>query len=84
LALGFIPCGLVYGAVAAAGSTGSPAAAVVGMLAFAAGTAPSLIAVGWLGALAARRFKEIARYVSAPLMVVNAGVLALLAWRTVH
>lgn len=84
VALGFIPCGLVYGAVAAAGSTASPTAAAIGMLAFASGTAPSLIAVGWLGALAAHRFKEVARYVAVPLILVNAGVLALLAWRLVH
>ncbi|MCC7046009.1 MAG: sulfite exporter TauE/SafE family protein [Alphaproteobacteria bacterium] len=84
VALGFSPCGLVYGAVAAAGSTGSPTAAALGMLAFTAGTAPSLIAVGWLGALAANRFKDLARYVAVPLMLVNAAVLAHLAWRLVQ
>ncbi len=81
VALGFLPCGLVYAAVAAAASTGGAVAAALGMLAFVLGTVPPLVAVAWLGALAARRYRTLARYVAPPVMAVNAAILILLAWR---
>jgi len=83
LLLGFIPCGLLYGALAAASATGSVVAGVFGMLAFAAGTIPALLAVGLVGHLAGQRCRtNILRY--APLLLfLNAGVLTLLAWRHV-
>lgn len=83
LALGFLPCGLVYAALAAAASTGDPLAATFAMAAFAAGTAPSLILAGWLGDLAARRYRALARCAMTPLMLVNAAVLFWLAWRLI-
>ncbi len=81
LLLGFLPCGLVYGAVAAAAATGSGLAGAVAMLAFTAGTLPSLVAIGLVGHLAGQRWRtHILRY--APLLLlVNAGILTLLAWR---
>jgi sulfite exporter TauE/SafE len=81
VALGFLPCGLVYAAVAAAASTGVAPAAALGMLAFTLGTVPGLVAVAWLGALAARRFRAVARYAMPPVMAANAVILSLLAWR---
>jgi len=81
VALGFLPCGLVYAAVAAAASTGGALPAALGMLAFVLGTVPGLVAVAWLGALAARRFRALARYAVPPVMAINAMILALLAWR---
>nr|WP_221238487.1 sulfite exporter TauE/SafE family protein [Roseospira visakhapatnamensis] len=77
--LGFIPCGLLYGAVAAAASSGSALAGALAMLVFAAGTVPSLIAVGVAGHLAAARFRQVMTWVAPALMVLNAGVLAFLA-----
>lgn len=83
VALGFIPCGLVYGALAAAAAPGDPLTGAIAMLAFTLGTVPSLLGVGLLGHLAGHRWRgTLLRY--APLMLVlNAGVLTYLAWRTV-
>jgi sulfite exporter TauE/SafE len=44
---GFLPCGLVYGALAAAAFAGSPAAGAAAMLAFGIGTLPLLVAAGF-------------------------------------
>lgn len=79
--LGFIPCGLVYGAAAAAAATGSAVIGALAMLAFTTGTLPSLLAVGLVGHLAGQRWRAgILRY--APLLLLlNAGVLTMLAWR---
>lgn len=81
LLLGFLPCGLLYGALAAAAASGDPWIGMAGMLAFAAGTWPSLFAVGLFGHLAGYRWRApVLRY--APfLLVVNAGMLTWLAWR---
>jgi uncharacterized protein len=58
LMLGFIPCGLVYGALLAVAATGSPLDAVIGMGSFAAGTVPSLLAVSLCGHLVWRRWRD--------------------------
>ncbi|PKU23379.1 sulfite exporter TauE/SafE family protein [Telmatospirillum siberiense] len=83
LLLGFIPCGLLYGALAAAAASGNVLTGMAGMLAFAAGTWPSLFAVGLLGHLAGNRWRApVLRY--APLLLmINAGMLTWLAWRHV-
>jgi hypothetical protein len=61
---GWIPCGLVYGALAAAAFAGSPAAGAAAMLAFGVGTLPNLLAAGLaaarLRAWAARRAVRVA------------------------
>ena len=79
--LGFIPCGLLYGALAAASASGNIATGILGMMVFSLGTMPSLLLVGLVGHLAGQRWRgAILRY--APLLLfVNAGVLILLAWR---
>lgn len=53
LVWGWLPCGLVYGALAAAAFAGGPAAGAVAMLAFGLGTLPNLLAAG----LAAARLR---------------------------
>jgi sulfite exporter TauE/SafE len=83
VALGFIPCGLLYGAIAAAAAAGDPVSGAVGMAAFALGTVPSLVAVGLIGGLAAMRWRGFVTQVATGLLVVNAGVLSYLAWRLV-
>lgn len=64
LVWGWLPCGLVYGALAAAAFAGSPAAGALAMLAFGLGTLPNLLAAGLAAgrvrALAARRAVRIA------------------------
>jgi sulfite exporter TauE/SafE len=60
--LGWLPCGLVYGALTAAAFAGSPAGGAAAMLAFGLGTLPWLLAVGvgaarlraWMGRRAVR------------------------------
>lgn len=81
LLLGFIPCGLLYGAVAAASATGDPLAGLFGMTAFAAGTAPTLIAVGLVGHMAGQHWREGLLRWAPLLLILNAGVLTMLAWR---
>ncbi|UYN98020.1 MAG: sulfite exporter TauE/SafE family protein [Enhydrobacter sp.] len=77
--LGFLPCGLLYGAIAAAAGTGSAAEGAVAMAAFALGTVPALVAVGWGGLMLRRRLGSIARWVATPLLLANAGLLLALA-----
>jgi sulfite exporter TauE/SafE len=71
LVLGLLPCGLLYGALAAAAGTGDARDGAIAMLAFGAGTLPALIGVGWLGLLLRRRLSGIAHWVATPLLVVN-------------
>jgi sulfite exporter TauE/SafE len=80
LALGFLPCGMLYGAVAAAASTGSAVGGAAAMAAFAVGTVPSLVAVGFAGAFFGRRWRTAMRPFAATLFTVNAGFLTVLAW----
>ncbi len=82
LALGFLPCGLLYGALAAAASTGDPLAGAMGMAAFAFGTMPALLAVGLIGRLAAVRWNAVMAGIGPALLLANGGFLLLMAWRT--
>jgi len=77
--LGFLPCGLLYGALAAAGGSGTAAIGALSMAAFAAGTMPALIVVGWLGAIARQRLSGTARWLAVPLLLANALLMTMLA-----
>lgn len=77
--LGFLPCGLLYGALAAAGGTGSAIDGALAMAAFAVGTMPALVATGWGGLLVRRRLRERGRWIAMPLLIGNAGLMLLLA-----
>lgn len=79
IALGFLPCGLIYGALAAAGSTGSWLTGTIAMAAFGLGTMPALVAVGWGGALLRRRLGDVAKWLAAPLLLTNALLMLALA-----
>ena len=70
LVWGGLPCGLVYGALAAAATSGDPARAALGMAAFGLGTAPWLLASG----LAALRLRA---WLSARTFRLAAGGLVL-------
>lgn len=83
LALGFIPCGLLYGAVAVAAASGSALTGALGMAAFALGTLPSLLAVGFAGHLAGRTWRSAVARAAPVIMVVNAGVLGWMAIRMI-
>jgi uncharacterized protein len=77
--LGFLPCGLIYGALGAAAGTGSMLQGALGMAAFSLGTMPALVAVGWGGVLLRRRWQGMARWIAAPLLVVTALLMLALA-----
>ncbi len=79
VALGFLPCGLLYGALAAAAGSGSALAGALAMAAFTASTVPALVAIGCAGAGIAQRWRGIARTLVAPLQAINAAVLVVLA-----
>ena len=49
------------------------------MAAFAMGTVPALIAVGWGGLLVRRRLHGVARWIAPPLLLANAALMLALA-----
>jgi sulfite exporter TauE/SafE len=81
VALGFLPCGLVYAALLAAAAAGSALLAAAAMAAFAAGTVPALFAVGCLGMVAGQRFRAALRVWMVPVLLLNAAVAAGMALR---
>lgn len=83
VALGFLPCGLLYGALAAAAASGRPLAGALAMLAFTLGTVPSLVVVAFAGHVAGRQFRGAAVRLMPALMLINAVALSYLAWRTI-
>lgn len=76
VALGFIPCGMLYAAIAAASAAGSVSGGALAMLAFAIGTVPGLLGVGWAGLLFGRGWQRISA-VLAPIMMLASAVLLL-------
>lgn len=77
--LGFLPCGLVYAALAAAAGAGSVVSGGIAMACFALGTVPALVAVGWGGLIMRRHLRTVARWVSPPLLAGNALIMLALA-----
>lgn len=84
LLLGFIPCGLLYGALAASASAGGAVAGALGMGAFAAGTVPALLAVGLAGHVVGGAFSGVVSRVAPVLLLINAGLLSYMAWRLLN
>jgi sulfite exporter TauE/SafE len=82
-ALGFIPCGMLYAAIAAASAAGSVAGGAVAMSGFALGTVPGLIGVGWAGLLFGRRWRRAAAILGPAAMLVSAAMLLAMALRLV-
>ena len=81
VALGFLPCGLLWGALGAAAGSGGPWRGAMAMAAFVIGTMPSLVLVGHLGVFFKTRAPRAARSIGVPLMLGNAGFLGFLALR---
>jgi len=79
VALGFIPCGLVYGALSAAAASGNWLTAMFAMAAFWLGTAPALLGLGIAGGTILGRWPGVARQVAPVLLLVNAVFLLYLA-----
>ena len=66
-------------ALAAAAATGDPVAGALGMLAFAAGTVPMLLAIGLAGHAAGGRWRVSVLKWAPLLLLANAGLLGVLA-----
>ena len=81
--LGFLPCGLLYAALAVAAGAGGAAGGAAAMAAFVAGTVPGLVVTGFAGHLVAGRWRRLATVAAPVLMSVNAFMLAWVAWRLV-
>jgi sulfite exporter TauE/SafE len=79
LLLGFLPCGFVYGGLAAAAASHDPLTGALGMAAFGVGTMPALIAVGIAGHAAGRKWQAAIASIAPFVLVVNAALLVLLA-----
>jgi sulfite exporter TauE/SafE len=79
LVLGFLPCGLLYGALFAAAASGSLVAGALVMAAFAAGTAPALGLLAATGHVAARRWPGALHRVSGIALGLGAALSAAFA-----
>jgi sulfite exporter TauE/SafE len=80
VALGFLPCGFLYAALATAAGSGGALAGGLAMAAFVAGTVPPLVVVGTLGAAAGAGWTGVMRALAPALYLVNGGLLLLAAW----
>jgi uncharacterized protein len=81
VALGFLPCGFLYAALATAAAGGGAAFGAAAMLAFGLGTAPALILVGIGGYAAGQQWRRGVAVASPAVMLLNAALLAVLAVR---
>jgi sulfite exporter TauE/SafE len=81
LALGFLPCGILYTALAAAAATGSPLYGALAMACFGLGTVPALVVIGLFGAAAGHRFRDNLAALTPAVLLFNAGLLTLLGVR---
>jgi len=81
--LGFLPCGLLYAALAVAAGGGGALGGATVMAAFVLGTVPGLVTVGLTGHVAAGRWRRVAAVVAPALMIANAAMLGFAAWRLV-
>ncbi|MCX8132825.1 MAG: sulfite exporter TauE/SafE family protein [Roseococcus sp.] len=81
LLLSALPCGLLYGALAGAASSGSALAGTLAMIAFVAGTMPALVVLAFFGRGLRQLLGNAAPAAGAILFLVNAAVLTTLAAR---
>jgi len=84
IVLGFLPCGFLYAALAIAAASGSPVLGVLGMLGFGIGTVPALAVVGIAGQSAGRHWPRAIATAAPAMMLLNAGLLTILALRAVN
>jgi hypothetical protein len=82
---GWLPCGLVYAALALASATGSAAHGALAMTAFGVGTLPMLVALGWTGAFATRHARSArVRWLAAAAMLLLGLVQVAAAGRSMR
>ena len=77
LAWGFLPCGLVYSALATAIATSNPLTGALWMAGFALGTLPNLLLAGWMGAGLLNRLRQSALRWLAGALVAAWGLYGL-------
>ena len=77
LAWGFLPCGLVYSALATAIATSNPLTGALWMAGFALGTLPNLLLAGWMGAGLLNRLRQSALRWLAGTLVAAWGLYGL-------
>lgn len=77
IAWGWVPCGMVYGVLAAALVSGSAADGALLLLAFGVGTLPNLLALGLAAQRAARLLASRGARIAAGLAIVAFGVAGL-------
>ena len=77
--LGFMPCGLVVSALMAASTAATPLAAGAAMAAFALGTIPALVLVGFGGTILKHKYPKLSRRFSQGAMALSAFWLFALA-----
>ena len=81
LALGLLPCGFLYAALAAAAASGGPGRGALAMAAFGIGTVPALVVVGIAGQAAGRYWQHNLAAFAPAILLLNATLLAVLAVR---
>ncbi len=74
-ALGFLPCGFLYAALAVAAASGAAWRGAVAMAAFGLGTVPALVALGIAGGAAGRTWQSLLRAASPVIFAANALLL---------
>ncbi len=77
-ALGFLPCGFLYAALAVAAGSGAIWRGALAMAVFGLGTMPALIALGIAGGAAGRALRDAVRTASPVIFAVNAMLLLML------
>jgi sulfite exporter TauE/SafE len=77
-ALGFLPCGFLYGALAVAAASGAAGAGALAMLAFGLGTVPALALLGIAGGAAGRASRRLLARATPIVLGANAAVLGVL------
>jgi uncharacterized protein len=80
-ALGFLPCGFLYAAIAAAAASARPEMGAAAMIAFGLGTTPVLMVIGVAGNAGGRRWNKTVTTAAPALMILNAVLLLALAWQ---
>lgn len=73
--LGFLPCGLLYAALAAVASTKDPLAGAMAMAVFAIGTMPALFLVAFGGNFVMNRWRKGFSHLARAVMAVNGIIL---------
>lgn len=77
--LGFLPCGLLYAALAVAAAAPSAWDGAIRMFGFGLGTVPSLVAVGIAGPAFGRSAQRGLIAIGRPVLLLNAALLVVLA-----